>query len=435
MIEQWRTQEILEQANRRQVRRDNELIRLYTEQKSEQAFAELTRRYANLVYTTCLWETGRRDWAEDAAQEVFVLLSRKAHTLKNCDTLSGWLYTASRYLAKNLSRQERRRQMTETAAVENTLLPSALFANPLWERIEPHFHDALDRLKPTDREAILLRFVQTQSLAEVGNHLGLSENTARMRITRALEKIRKHLGKAGITVTVAVLAVLLEEHSAHAAPVSLVQRLSQTAGVPQTAGQSLRLSKAARAAAWRLFLVAHRTLLMLLGGGVLLGGMAIGYHLAHPPRLSTAERQRMFLAWEGTWRGTLAFADDRTHQRFTYPTQVQFETAEQNSVLRFTARYQGTSSVDITTLRVEPTTGKVTVQNGGKQSSHSLRASGELLRLPNGGAAFEGTDSLTRRTVRLRFTLDAKSAVIEEEYRLPGASAYQFRNRFLLQKP
>ncbi len=434
MIDRWHSQEISEQANRWKSQRDRELIRLYAEQKSEQAFAELARRYANLVYATCLREMDRRELAEDAAQGVFLLLSRKAHTLKNCDTLSGWLYTASRYIAKNLIRQERRRQMTEIAAIQDTL-EAASSANPLWERIEPHLHDALDRLKPDDREAILLRFVQEQSLAEVGSNLGISENTARMRVTRALEKIREHLGKAGIAVTVGALALLLEEHSAHAAPNSLVQRLSQMSGASQTSGQSLKISKAVGSAAWRLFAAAYRVPLMVLGSGMVLGSAAVAYHLTHPAHLNKAEQQRLFTALTGTWQGTLEFADDRTRQHSTYPTQVQFENTEQGSVLRFTARYQGSASVDTTTLRVEPATGRVTVQNGGEQSSHKLSASGDLLRMSDGGAAFQGMDSITRRTVRIRFTLNAKSAVIEEEYRPSGASAYQFRNRFTLQKP
>ena len=413
-------------------KRDGELVRQYSEQKSQQAFAELTRRYANLVYTICLRETGKRETAEDAAQAVFLLLSRKAYSLKGCDTLSGWLYTASRYLAKNLTRQERRRQMTETAAMQEPVASSSS-ANPLWERIEPHFHDALDRLKPADRNAVLLRFVQEQSLADVGRHLGLSENTARMRVMRALDKIRDHLSKAGITVTVAALALLLEEHSAYAAPVSLVQRLSQPTSAPQSAAQNPVLSKAVRSAARWFFLSSCRKPLMILAGGLIWGGMAAGYHLMHPPRLTPTEQARLFVALQGRWQGTLEYADDRTHQRFLYPSEVDFTGNVPNSSLQWTATYQGTSSVDTTTLRGDPA-GIVTVQNSGEQSSHRLAASGELFPLGEGGAMFQGVDTLTKRTVRIRFTVNANRVVIEEDYRSLGASVYQFRNRFTLKR-
>ena len=160
----------------------------------EEAFAELGRRYARLVFATCLRETQNRSLAEDAAQGVFLLLSQKAVSLQRLDSLAGWLYTAARHVSRNLLKQERRRERIEVRAMEDALSqPNP--GNPLWEQIEPHFHAALDRLKPADRTAILLRYVQDESLAEVGTRLGIPENTARMRIHRAMEKLRAHLAQ------------------------------------------------------------------------------------------------------------------------------------------------------------------------------------------------------------------------------------------------
>ncbi len=89
-----------------------------------------------------------------------------------------------------------------------------------WEDVEPCLNDALACLKSGDREAVLLRFFEGYSLAEVGVQLGVSENTARMRVTRALDRMRRHLAHQGVAIGAALLVGLLTE-KARAAPVAL----------------------------------------------------------------------------------------------------------------------------------------------------------------------------------------------------------------------
>ena len=359
--------------------RDRDLMRRYAEERSEAAFAALGRRYAGLVYSTCLRETGDRILAEDASQGVFLLLSRKANALKRYDNLAGWLYAASRYTAKNLVKQERRRQMYEAEAVAETTQQRDNGDNgsPLWEQIEPHFHDALDRLKPSDREAILLRFVQERSLSEVGDSLGLSENTARMRVNRALEKIRLHLSKAGLPITVAALAILLEEHSAQAAPVSLLQSLPNIGSgqaiftLPEPTAALVRgiTRQLARRMTARSLLLPLTPLLVFLF-------LAGGYTLSLPHPLNRAEQQQLFQTLAGTWNGRLEYADDRTHQHFTYPTSVVIRDINQGDTLQFTARYEGAANVDVTAFTRDARTGEFLAQNGGTQSPPPARRQG-----------------------------------------------------------
>jgi RNA polymerase sigma factor (sigma-70 family) len=411
---------------------DGELARLYAETGSEEAFAELGRRYARLIYTTCLRETGDRTLAEDASQGVLLLLSRKAGALSRQETLAGWLYTASRYVARNLQKQERRRLMNESKAATETANHGAP-GNPLWERIEPHFHDALDRLKPTDREAILLRYVQEQSLAEVGASLGVSENTARMRVTRALEKIRAHLRKVGITIAVGALAVLLEERAAEAVPARVLQA-AQIAGNPSYI-PSGTVAQAVRQTSQRLaFPPLLRSLLVIVTLLPILSSVVL-WRANQPQTLPLSEQNRLFAALAGTWKGSLEFADDRTGQHFTYPTTVVFGLQNQGNTLQFVASYAGSSRVDITTFARNPATGGFTVQNGGPASSHRLAGAGDLLRLGDGEAAFQGRNLMRDSEVRIRFLLASNRLTMQEEYRRPEQSRYQFRNRFTLQKP
>jgi RNA polymerase sigma factor (sigma-70 family) len=413
-------------------KRDADLLRLYAEQRSEEAFAELGRRYTRLIFATCLRETQNRTLAEDASQGVFLLLSQKAGSLKRTDSLAGWLYTAARYLSQNLIKQERRRERNEARAMQEESLSLPISGNPLWEQIEPHFHAALDRLKPADRVAILLRYVQNESLAEVGRRLGIPENTARMRINRAMEKIRAHLAHVGIGVSVAVLAALLEERSVQALPVTLLAAQNLPSAPSASPSQSTRV--AARRTIRLLLLLALRFPFCLLLGTVLLVVGALLFHRLQSERWTPAEQHRLFTSLRGDWTGTLDFVDDTSKQHFTTPTTVVFDTQNGDNILRFIATYPRSNREDITTLSGDPRTGVFVADNGGPRRSHKLHSTGDLIKLGTNEFAFRGWSYPQNADVRLRISLATTRVSIYEEYRKQGQSDYQFRNRFLLHR-
>ena len=71
-------------------------------------------------------------------------------------------------------------------------IPTQCAASRLWQQISPLLDEALAQLGEKDRQAVLLRFFENKSLAEVGNRLGTGEDTARKRVSRALEKLRRY---------------------------------------------------------------------------------------------------------------------------------------------------------------------------------------------------------------------------------------------------
>lgn len=411
-------------------RSDGELLRLYVEQGSDAAFAALGRRYSGLIYAACCRELGDRTLAEDAAQGVLLLLSQKARALRKSPSLAGWLYSASRYVAKNLQKQERRRRMHEAAALL-AAKPSAAPANPLWESIEAPFYDALHRLKPTDREVILLRFVQEQSLGEIGASLGISENTARMRVSRALEKIRGHLGRVGIAVTTAALAALLEEHTAPAAGAAVRRTVPDFTG--QAVGKSGAREGIAAAVRQSARQMRLKAMLPAVAGGIVLLVVGSVYRQTLPHQLDAGERRRFFQSLGGTWTGTLEYADDRTGQRSTFPTTVTCRVPN-GDTLECTATFAGTPQIDVTTFAADPRTDTVRATNGGAQSSHNLTAVGTLVRSRGGDAQFEGMDSARYAETRIRFQVNGTHWVWQEEYRRPGSTVYRFRNRYTLDR-
>ncbi len=201
---------------------DVQLLRQYADQRADDAFAALVERHVSFVYAAALRQLGGAvHRAEDVTQTVFINLARQAAVVARRDDLVGWLYTATRNAAANLKRTEARRQAREEEAhIMHELFPGSS-GGAEWDRLRPVLDDAIHELSEHDRRAILLRFFQNQRFAEVGRKLGLSEDAARMRVERALEKLHLLLARRGITSTTGALATVLAEQGLVAAPAAL----------------------------------------------------------------------------------------------------------------------------------------------------------------------------------------------------------------------
>ena len=232
---------------------DGELLRHYAVKRSEAAFEELVRRRINLVYSAALRQVNNDPHlAEDVTQSVFIDLARKAATLSQHASLIGWLYTSTRYVAGKLCRAQHRRALRETEAHAMNTLQNEPEPEADWVQIRPWLDEAMHVLSELDREAVLLRHFQQLSYAEIGLRFGLSEDAARMRVSRALAQLQEILSKRGVTSTGAVLAMLLGHHAIGAAPAQLTARVvsAAMAGTAGTGGMlGLGYSKIAAAVA------------------------------------------------------------------------------------------------------------------------------------------------------------------------------------------
>ena len=222
---------------------DAELLRRYVEERSESAFTELVREHLNLVYSAALRQTsGDRALAEDLSQLVFTELARKAPRLLGHPSLAGWLYTTVRHVAANLRRAEQHRRQREEEAQSMNALLSADSPIEVWQRIQPVLDDALHELCEADRAVVVLRFLEDRTLREVGERLGLKENAARMRVDRALEKLRRRLARRGLTSTASGLTAALAIGVITPAPAALASTIASTALASGTAVGSTTLT-------------------------------------------------------------------------------------------------------------------------------------------------------------------------------------------------
>jgi RNA polymerase sigma factor (sigma-70 family) len=216
---------------------ETELLRRYARERSEAAFAALVEQHLGAVYGVALRQAhGDTHLAEDIAQIVFATLARKAATLVDCDVLGGWLYRTTRYAARDVIRTEVRRRKREQEALAMDELSPASSGEVDWEALRMVLDDSMAELKDTERDAVWLRFFENRSFAEIGERLRLTENAARMRVSRALDLLHAALTRRGVQSTTAALTAALTHQPAVAVPAGLSATIAASAVASTGAG-------------------------------------------------------------------------------------------------------------------------------------------------------------------------------------------------------
>ncbi|HTI70397.1 MAG TPA: sigma-70 family RNA polymerase sigma factor, partial [Candidatus Limnocylindria bacterium] len=217
---------------------DIELLRRYFERADEIAFGELVARHVDLVHSAALRQVaGNGALAQEVSQTVFTLLAREAKVLVQRPSIIGWLYTTARYTANHVVRAEHRRRMREHEAHLMRDLDTSSATE--WEKLQPLLDASMHQLSESDRDAVLMRYFKRLDFPSVGRELGVTEEAARKRVERALEKLRQILAKQGVTSTCAALGTALSGQAVIAAPIAMAPSI--TAGV--MAASSLAVSQ------------------------------------------------------------------------------------------------------------------------------------------------------------------------------------------------
>lgn len=204
---------------------DHELLREFVQDRSEEAFSRLVQRHLGMVFSAARRMVGDEHLAQDVTQNVFTTLAQKARGIRPPQVVAGWLYNTARHLAMHAVRGERRRREREEAAVAMQSHETNADTDRVIEQLEP----AMAELDADDRDTLVLRYLEDRNLREVGAEFGISEDAARMRANRALEKLRVVLGRRGVSVTSVLLGTALMSGTSSAVPTGLVSAITTTA--------------------------------------------------------------------------------------------------------------------------------------------------------------------------------------------------------------
>jgi RNA polymerase sigma factor (sigma-70 family) len=203
---------------------DQALLREFVDRRSQSAFAQLVERHAGMVHSAALRQTRDRHLAEDVSQAVFLLLAQRAGTIGPRVVLSGWLYNAARYAGLAARRgSKRRRRHEQKAADPMTSRKQPVDESFEWSEVEPAIDEAIARLREPDRVALILRYFENKSLKEVAAALSVTEDAAKRRCHRGLERLRKLLR---VGAPASGIGIALSANAVQAAPAHLVAAAS-----------------------------------------------------------------------------------------------------------------------------------------------------------------------------------------------------------------
>src|SRR4051812_15709609 len=174
---------------------DSDDLQQFSTRRDEAAFARLVRRHADFVYATCLRQTRDPSLADDAAQAVFILLARKAGSIRNAAALAAWLHNVSRYASANAMRSEKRRRRHEASVAILETTNSTPVSDAIEHEVTAKLDQAMARLSPRDREVIVMRYFQQKSHEEIADAISGNGHAAKMRVLRALDKLRAALAR------------------------------------------------------------------------------------------------------------------------------------------------------------------------------------------------------------------------------------------------
>jgi RNA polymerase sigma factor (sigma-70 family) len=278
---------------------DSQLLREYAERGSENAFRELVERHARMVYGVAWRVLHDHGAAEEATQATFILLARKARRLRPGTLLAGWLFRTARFVALEARRADYRRlQHHEAIRGMNESSKQG------WEKISLYVDEALASLGSKDRDAIVLRFFEDKTFAEVASALCVTEAAAKMRIARALEKLRGRFAHEGIAISAIVLGAELTAHGSPEVSTAFAQSVSATVlavNSPASATLATLVKGALKIMAWNNLRngIAIALIILLLGGGASLIALKQYHSAKRAPVVSTFEP--MVGEWEGTF--------------------------------------------------------------------------------------------------------------------------------------
>jgi RNA polymerase sigma factor (sigma-70 family) len=277
-------------------RTDGQLLASFIDQKDEAAFEALVRRHGPMVFGVCRRVVGNHHDAEDAFQATFLVLARKASSVRPREQVANWLHgvalrTAMKAKTVTAKRRGREKQVTELPETEAA-------QQDQWRDLQPLLDQELNGLPENYRLPIIFCDLEGKSIKEATQQLGWPQGTLAGRLARARKMLAKRLTQRGVVLSGGALAVLLSEKAAAACvPLSLGVATTKAAvavAAGQAAAPSLVSAKVAALmeGVMKSMMVTKLktvTMVLLALGMVAFGGSMVPQHTATAQQVNSQE--------------------------------------------------------------------------------------------------------------------------------------------------
>ncbi|HEY7424986.1 MAG TPA: RNA polymerase sigma factor, partial [Gemmataceae bacterium] len=271
---------------------DADLLARFAGQRDPAAFAALLRRHGPMVLNVCRRLLRQTEDAEDVFQAAFLLLARKAASIRKRDAVGSWLYGVAYRLASKIRARRLRRQAHERQAGLRKRLESQPDVKAAWQQVQATLDEALWQLPEKYRTALILCYLQGASHEEAARQLGCPLATLRSQLARGREKLRTALTRRGLDLSASGFAALLAANASEGAlPATLGQTTLRAAARFATGEPTNQVASAAVA---RLVRGGLRTMLLgklklALFVVVAVGLLATGAGFTVFPALATSQ--------------------------------------------------------------------------------------------------------------------------------------------------
>jgi RNA polymerase sigma factor (sigma-70 family) len=216
------------------VKTDAALLKAYVMEQDEAAFGELACRHGPLVYRVCRGLLKDAHEAEDCTQAVFVVLMRKARSLRGEMNLAAWLYGVARHVSLHAAEARARRAEHEEGVAMARQKDRRAVETSAASSLMDLVYRELGALSKIERQAVLLRYLEGRSEKEAAEIAGCPQGTLSRRASNGMAKLRERLAKCGQTTTLSSFVSLLETSAQIPVPESLLSSTLTTTKLATT---------------------------------------------------------------------------------------------------------------------------------------------------------------------------------------------------------
>jgi RNA polymerase sigma factor (sigma-70 family) len=216
---------------------DAQLLERFTTQGDGNAFAALVRQHGPMVLNVCRSVLRHEDDAEDAFQATFLVLVRKAASIRQPEAVAGWLYEVAYHVAVKAQAAALRRRAAERRV--SAVAPRDPTLDMTLRDLQRMLHEELQRLPEKYRLPIVLCYLEGRSHEEAASQLGWSKGTLRGRLDRGREQLRRRLAARGMALSGLVCATAIAPQAVGKALVDSVVRSAALSAVDGAASSAV----------------------------------------------------------------------------------------------------------------------------------------------------------------------------------------------------